>query len=129
MVDYRRSDGKVVAATHGRGMFTSQISDVVPPPTISVEGGLQLEPPFPNPFSSDVTLPFNLPETGFIFVRVYNSSGQLIKVIARGQAFEGINEIFWDGTNSIGNPVPPGVYLIRFTYNNENVAERVILTR
>lgn len=129
MIDYRRSDGKIVAASHGNGMFVSRVQNVTPPDEIEAGSELSIAAPFPNPFENEITLRFNMPETGFVFIRVYNSSGQLIKVLSRGLGFQGENEIFWDGTNSIGNPVPNGVYLIRFTYNRTNQAKRVVLNR
>lgn len=129
MVDYRRVDGKVVAATHGRGMFTSQIGGVVPPEVIDGSAGFTVNAVYPNPFSSLVTINVDLPETNFLLIRIYDSSGNQIRTVSSGLGFIGENEFFWDGTNTFGRPVPDGVYLIRITYRNENTARRVLLTR
>jgi len=129
MVDYRRSDGKIVAASHGNGLFVSQVANVVPPEAISSGSELTIDSPFPNPFQDEVTLRFNMPETGFVLVRIYNSSGQLVRVLSSGLGFQGDNEIFWDGKNSIGTLVPNGVYLARFTFNQTSQARRIVLNR
>ncbi len=129
MVDYRRSDGKIVAASHGNGLFVSNVANVVPEDEITAGTELVINTPFPNPFQDEVTLQFSLPETGFVLVRIYNSSGQLVRVVSSGLGFQGENEVFWDGTNSSGNPMPTGVYLARFTYNQTNQARRIILNR
>ena len=129
MVDYRRVDGKVVAATHGRGMFTSQISNVVPAEVITGSDNVEISNVFPNPFSDLVTIRVNLPESNFVLMRIYDSSGNQIRTISSGLGFIGENEFFWDGTNTRGNPVPDGVYLIRITHLRENTVKRVILTR
>lgn len=128
MIDYRRLDGRVVAATHGNGMFISSIPDVVRPDDVAFGAALEIEPPFPNPFVDEVTIRFNLPETDFVLVRIYNSSGQLVKVLSNGLGFQGGNELFWDGTNTQGNRMAPGTYLVRITYNRENFSTRVLLT-
>lgn len=129
MVDYRRVDGKVVAATHGRGMFTSQISNVVPTEVITGSDNVEISNIFPNPFSDLVTIRVSLPESNFVLIRIYDSSGNQIRTISSGLGFIGENEFFWDGTNTRGNPVPDGVYLIRITHLRENTVKRVVLTR
>lgn len=128
MVDYRRLDGRVVAATHGNGMFLSRIPDVVRPEVVSFADNVEIEPPFPNPFVNEVTIRFNLPETNFIWVRIYNSSGQLVKILSNGLGFQGNNELFWDGTNTQGNRMAPGPYLVRINYKRDNFSTRILLT-
>ncbi len=129
MVDYRRVDGKIVAATHGRGMFTSRVSNVVPPEPVSGSDSFEVDAIFPNPFSDLVTIRVNLPQTNFVLIRIYDSSGNQIRTISSGLGFIGENEFFWDGTNTRGNPVPDGVYLIRITHLRQNTVRRVLLTR
>ena len=129
MVDYRRSDGKVVAATHGRGMFTSQIGDVVPADVIDGSAGFELTAIYPNPFSDLVTINLNLPETNLLLIRIYDSAGNQIRTVSGGLGFIGENDFFWDGTNTRGNPVQDGTYLVRVTYRNENTIRRILLRR
>lgn len=129
MVDYRRSDGKIVAASHGNGLFVSNVSNVVPEEGINSGTELTISAPFPNPFQDEVILRFNMPETDFVLVRIYNSSGQLVRVLSSGLGFQGNNELFWDGTNTQGNPLPNGMYLARFTYNQTSQARRILLNR
>lgn len=128
MIDYRRQDGRVVAATHGNGLFVSGIPNVVRPDEVLFGSTLEIDSPFPNPFVDEVTIRFNMPETNFVLVRIYNSSGQLVKVLSNGLGFQGTNELFWDGTNTQGNRQGPGVYLVRFTYARQNYATRIVLT-
>lgn len=128
MIDYRRLDGRVVAATHGNGLFVSRITDVVRPEVVSFGDNVEVESPFPNPFVDEVTIRFNLPETSFIWVRIYNSSGQLVKILSNGLGFQGNNELFWDGTNTQGNRMAPGPYLVRINYKRENFSTRILLT-
>ena len=129
MLDYRRSDGKVVAATHGNGLYSSRINGVLPERLTPNSNKLTVQSAFPNPFVSDIAVNFNVPETDFIRVRVYDSRGRLIKTIASGLGFTGENEIFWDGTDVSDNPVPPGLYIIRIEYRDQIEAQKVIYSR
>ena len=128
MIDYRRSDGKVVAATHGNGMYTSQIPDVLP---IDDNGGsaFRFESAYPNPFDDYTTLSFNVPESDFTLLRVYDSSGRMVYINSGSLAFTGNNEFFWSGTNTLNLPVPNGVYLVRLTYRQASVTKKVLLSR
>ena len=128
MIDYRRSDGKIVAATHGNGLFTSQVSNVVQPEEIAV-GEFLLEELYPNPFSEDVAIKINLPETQFVLIRIYDTQGNQIRLISSNLGFRGENEFFWDGNDVYGNPVANGVYLIRVTYKGQSEVRRAILQR
>jgi len=129
MLDYRRSDGKIVIATHGNGLYQSQIQGVVPEPVIPSGSGLVVQNAFPNPFTDNIAISYTLPETDAVRARVYNSNGKLVKTIALGLGFQGENEIFWNGTDVSNSPVPPGVYIIRLEYRGEIKAQKVIYTR
>ena len=130
MIDYRRTDGTIAVATHGNGLYTSQISNVRQAEEVDFGSELFVRNPYPNPFDEEVTMAFTAPETTTVLVRVYNTVGELVKVISRGTAFIGENEVIWDGKNVMGQPVPDGVYTIRITdANGKNVAKQVILSR
>ncbi len=129
MLDYRRSDGRIVAATHGNGVYQSQINGVVPEPAIQSGNGLVVENAFPNPFTDNIAINYTLPETDMVRARVYNTDGKLVKTIALGLGFQGENEIFWDGTDVKNSPVPPGIYLIRIEYQGEIKVQKVIYSR
>jgi hypothetical protein len=129
MTDYRRSDGRIVAATHGNGLYFSEIPNVIPEPEDEIVEELVVLQSYPNPFSDLATIRFKLPESDFVVVRIYNMMGQLVTIASTGLAFTGENEVFWDGTDDGGNEVKNGVYLVRFTYKDQNATNRVILMR
>jgi hypothetical protein len=110
MTDYRRSDGRIVAATHGNGLYFSEIPNVIPEPEDEIVEELVVLQSYPNPFSDLATIRFKLPESDFVVVRIYNMMGQLVTIASTGLAFTGENEVFWDGTDDGGNEVKNGVY-------------------
>lgn len=129
MIDYRRSDGTILAATHGNGLFVSQVANVVPEDEIPGADGFEFTGLTPNPFSDFVTISFNLPETDYTLLRIYDSSGRMVYLNSGTIGFTGQNELYWSGVNVLNQPVPNGVYLIRLTYRGQNLTKRVILSR
>ncbi len=129
MIDFRRVDGKVAVGTHGKGIFTAEIPNVEPLDR-GIEGSdFAITSVAPNPFSEFVSLTVTVPENRFSRVRIYDSSGELVRQITGSAAFEGENEFFWDGTDAAGQPVPNGIYIFRITYGGTSLAEKVILQR
>jgi photosystem II stability/assembly factor-like uncharacterized protein len=88
MIDYRASDGLVVVATHSGGMYSTHITS-----TGDVTGIGDVAPPvkqfsfntYPNPFRTDATLEFNLPESGHVVMQVYDQMGRLVRTVADEQ--------------------------------------------
>ncbi|WP_224997412.1 FlgD immunoglobulin-like domain containing protein [Cesiribacter sp. SM1] len=128
-IRHRSVDGRVVVATHGNGVYYKNYDDVLNT-YIDPEGQpLNLLNPYPNPFTPAdvVVIPFSVPRDGIVRVRVYSSTGQLIKLLLYNQVFAGTTEITWDGRNVAGVPVAPGTYVVRMEYENEVISKKVIL--
>ena len=120
MMDYRSSDGKIVTATHGNGVFDSTIESTLPIET-SIDNiqNLVVTNAFPNPFSDHIDIEFKIPEQGSLSVRILNSLGQNIKTILNYPQYAGTVSVRWDGTNTIGEPVKDGMYFYRIYYNGQ----------
>ncbi len=69
-----------------------------------------LEQNFPNPFNPTTTIRYKLQQAGDVTLRVYNSTGQLVKTLVSGQQVSGQHETRWDGTDASGRTVSSGVY-------------------
>lgn len=89
--------------------------------TVTQEG-ITLEPStrlalqaFPNPFASSTAISFLLPETGITALEIYDLSGRLVKVLARGGLAAGEHSFAWDGTDEGGREVGAGIYLCRIS--------------
>jgi len=84
---------------------------------------------FPNPFTSETYLQFDVEGTSEISINIYNLQGQLIKSVADSKFETGHYEMMWDGTNDLGSPVNPGVYVGIMKSGETSSAQRIILTR
>ncbi len=77
-----------------------------------------LEQNYPNPFNPTTTINFSIPQTGMVNVSVYNSIGQLVKVLANDNYVPGTYQVTWNGKNNAGLDVASGVYFYKLTSKN-----------
>lgn len=130
MMDYRIADGKLAIATHGNGVFTSVIpnfKEVIPAET--QEDAFRLSTPYPNPFSEETSIGFEIPEDGEVRVNIYSTKGEIIATILWAQQFAGYNEVTWQGNNAVGTTLANGIYLYTVEFGGELLSGRIILRR
>jgi hypothetical protein len=70
---------------------------------------------FPNPFNPETWIPYQLREGSEVKVRVYSSSGILVRELDLGYISAGVyvsrdRAAYWDGRNEYGEKVASGVY-------------------
>jgi len=58
---------------------------------------------------------------------VYDVSGRLVRTVASPVVVEGKTKIMWDGTDSKGRKVSPGIYFARFVYARSAVAAKILI--
>ncbi len=81
---------------------------------------------YPNPFTQQTALTYDLKEPGMIGLSVYNIKGQLVSNISSG--FRGIgqhNEI-WDGRDHAGRKLASGVYLLRLKLGEKFITSKKV---
>ncbi len=67
--------------------------------------------PFPNPFTSEVTLPILSRGDGHLQISVYDMIGKQVKLLVDDVLPPGLHEARWDGTDEQGSRVASGVYI------------------
>ena len=87
----------------------------------SAPSKFQLAQNHPNPFNPSTSIEFELPETAFITLKVYNILGQEIRTLARKQFSPGIHALQWDGKDNNGSAVASGVYFYRMVASDRSV--------
>ncbi len=76
----------------------------------------------PNPFTNGTNIGYKLWSSGKMNISVYSISGMKVGTLQDYQAFKGDESIFyWDGRDKSGNVLPAGVYLIRMTFDGQEV--------
>lgn len=77
MIDIRESDGLVVAATHGSGVFSANFTSPITgiQPTKSINPILSV---YPNPATDDCTISFELKKPDMIACKIFDLQGKLV---------------------------------------------------
>lgn len=130
MMDYRPSDGRLVIATHGNGVYSTQVSDFKPIVTEPDQGNsFQLLAAYPNPFQERTNIQYSIPEDGDVRIDILTASGALVNTILWGPQYAGTNTVAWDGTTPSGFPLANGTYLYRIRYKGGSKTGRLLLRR
>ena len=102
-------DDLVIEGLRGGSAGVAPLAPVAPP-------RLALGPATPNPFAGSTAVDAFLPSPGGpVRLGVYDVDGRLVRVLLDGAAAAGRASITWDGRNTAGRPVAPGVYWLRLT--------------
>jgi len=123
VIAFRASDRFVAAGSHGRGTFTGYV-DVSG--SVSNESGIELptsvtlDQNYPNPFNPSTTIEYELASPGTVTLQVFDASGRLVDVLARGSMSAGAHSATWNGRNIAGTPVASGTYFYRLTVVGAN---------
>jgi len=85
---------------------------------------------YPNPFNASTTIEYTLPLDKRVTIKVYNSLGQVVKVLVNDQLqSKGRHRVVWDGTDSSGKPVASGTYLYSLEVGNVKHTKKMTLVK
>jgi len=125
MIDVRESDGLVVAATHGNGVYSAQFSAADRPKAAAIK----LYQNYPNPFNIETRISYTMPNPGNVELTIYNILGQKITSLLNGYKDAGNHSIVWDGKNTNGFSVSSGVFFYKIQIGNFVQIKRMILVK
>ncbi|MCX7878051.1 MAG: T9SS type A sorting domain-containing protein [Ignavibacteria bacterium] len=80
-----------------------------------VPAKFNLEQNYPNPFNPVTNIKFGLPVSGFVTLKVYNSVGEEVRILANQNMQAGIYKVDFDASS-----LPSGVYLYKLSVENSN---------
>jgi len=83
----------------------------------------------PNPFGGATTFYFNYPKVHHASIKVYSSSGELIRTLPMSPVPSLGFQAHWDGLDDMGEPVPAGTYLYHVESSGYRETRKVTLTR
>lgn len=81
-----------------------------------ISSEFSVSPAYPNPFRSNTAIPYNLPISGQVEIKVYDVLGREVSTLDAGFKPIGYHEAFWDGRHQ-----PAGLYFIKVT-NDEGIS-------
>lgn len=90
---------------------------------------LALAPAAPNPSSGPATCRFTLPSAGRVKVAVYDAAGRQLRVLADATMTAGAHALQWDGAGADGARVPSGVYMVRLSFGERTLNQKLLRVR
>jgi hypothetical protein len=84
---------------------------------------------YPNPARGWISLAFDIPEHCFARMNIYNSAGQMIKTLVKGELAPGFYDVLWEGDGDGGRKVGHGVYFISLNAGDYQKTTKVLLIK
>ncbi len=109
MIKSRNSDGFVAAATHGKGVFTTNIVTGVKEKNIN-KIDYMLSQNYPNPFNPSTKINFMLPQHSDVALKIYDLTGKEVKTLINGAMEAGRHSINFDASS-----LASGVYFYKLS--------------
>ena len=105
----KNSSGYIFAGTEGGGVFRSiQSTTVLDDITTEIPFLFELKQNFPNPFNPSTTIEFDIPEPGYVSLKVFNIAGQEVATLVNNELSPGTRKIQWNAQN-----ISSGLYFYR----------------
>jgi len=91
--------------------------------------GLAVKGNYPNPFTDQTSIEFEIASSGNVLILIYDNSGNHIQSLKCENCIEGKNTLQWDCKDSKGSRVQSGVYFYEVRFNNEVQSKKMILIK
>ena len=127
-IDFRQSDGLIVIATHGNGVFSATLPN--PSGITSFKSNdMAIDKAYPNPFSTSVTISYSLKTAGQVILKVKDINGHEICKLEDKYQQPGTYDYSWDGRNDKGIKLPDGIYFATLISGSNNQTKKIVYIR
>ncbi|MBU2493587.1 MAG: T9SS type A sorting domain-containing protein [Bacteroidetes bacterium] len=79
---------------------------------------------YPNPFNPETSIQFDIPESGFVTLKIYDILGKEIKTLVNNNLNPGIHNVKFDGTG-----ISSGMYIYKLTASNFTSIKKMLLIK
>lgn len=94
-----------------------------------IPSSFKIEQNYPNPFNPMTTIEYAVPKTGHVELRIYNSTGQLVRSLVNEDRRPGNYSVTWDGKSDVGQGVASGTYFYQLTVGDFTSAKKAIFLK
>ena len=89
---------------------------------------------YPNPFNPETWIPYRLSKAGPVSLSIYDATGELIRTFSLGYQSAGFYEnreraVYWNGRNTLGEPVASGIYFYQLTTPSFQQTRRMLILK
>ena len=89
----------------------------------------KLEQNHPNPFNPNTSIEFELGESSYVTLTIYDIVGNEIRTLLNRRMESGVKSISWDSLDNRGNPVSSGMYFYTITTGQAKQTKKMLLLR
>ncbi|MCK4412720.1 MAG: T9SS type A sorting domain-containing protein [Candidatus Eisenbacteria sp.] len=86
-----------------------------------------LFPCCPNPTTPWTTITFQLPVSHRVILRIYSTTGRLVRTLLDENRFPGAHSVTWNGMSERGVPAASGVYFVRLQAGEFSTQRKLVL--
>lgn len=79
---------------------------------------------YPNPFNPVTTITFELPNSGYVLLEIYNTLGEKVSTLVNKELGAGLQKISFNASD-----LPSGIYIYRIVTKNNVVSKKMTLTK
>jgi len=79
---------------------------------------------YPNPLNPITNISYSLPNEGFVYIAIYNITGQRVAELVNGWRHTGIYQVSLNGNSLAG-----GIYFVHFKFNNQHLIRKILLIK
>jgi hypothetical protein len=84
---------------------------------------------YPNPFNPSTTICWQTPASSHVRVTVFNTAGQLVRVLVNGYCQAGEQSVVWDARDESGQTVPSGIYYYELEAKGFHQIKKLLLLK
>jgi PKD repeat protein len=96
---------------------------------LGLPGDLNLEQNYPNPFNHSTTISYQMSESGWVRLDVFDVAGQRVRSLVDHSQPAGYYQIHWDGTSDDGFGVSSGMYFIQLQQEDLRFVKKTLLMK
>ena len=80
---------------------------------------------YPNPFTDQTTISFNIENESFVLLRIYDLSGKVVSTLIRTTLVSGQHTVIWNGKSDSGMELSPGFYVYEIQTNKGDLRRKI----
>ncbi len=121
----RESDGLVVVATHGNGVYSGTVNSLVSAPNPATKlSAFRLSQNYPNPFNPSTTIEYQLPSPSAVKLEVFDALGRKITTLVNERQDAGKHQVQF---NAAG--LASGAYFYKLQAGNNVETRKMLLVK
>lgn len=84
---------------------------------------------YPNPFNPTATINYSLAKKADVQINIYNSRGQRVRHLGKGESDAGLHNIIWNGKDDNGIECSSGIYFFQLLVNKQSYFKKAMLLK